>query len=418
MSIESDSMPQFDPARLATLDESHDEAWQEVARLWQAGDWQPGDRPVYLNHGSFGLPPRAVVAARERWIAELNRNPMDFYLRHFEPLLQSTRAQLAEFVGTSPDNLAFVDNATYGMNVVARAFPLVAGDEVLLNDHEYGAVERIWHRRCDEVGAVVCTASLPAEIESADQVVDQLFASVTDRTRLIVISHITSPTAITLPVASICQRAQERGVAVCIDGPHAPAQVDIQLDALGCDFYTASCHKWLCATLGSGFVYVAPQWQNECEPLNKSWGRLLPNVPEKWNEEFDWSGTRDPSPLLTIGTAIEFMNRIGIENYRRRSRWLSRRVRHLLEAEFGTRSLVPDDDPWYCSMAHVPLPENPGGYPGLQHSLWSDFGIEVPIIEFQGRWFVRVSSHLYNSTQQQDFLLSCLKTTVTGTIVH
>ena len=389
----------------SSLNPADESDWKEIADNWKV-------RPdtTYLNHGSFGLPPNCVTEVRSALIEQLNANPMDFFDRKLEPLIETTLTQLAHFVGTTRENLVFVDNATYGMNVVAESFPLLSGDEILLNDHEYGAVHRIWHRACDRTGAKVICVNLPEKFESRDQIVDCLFDAVTDKTRMIVVSHITSATATTLPVEEICQRASQNDIAVCIDGPHALAQLDVNIDELGCDFYTASCHKWLCSTLGSGFFYAHPRWHSFVEPLNKSWGRLLPAVPETWFDEFTWSGTRDVSAFLSVGTAIDFLELIGVAAFRNRAHYLAQYARHTLEQQFGTKGIMPDDPSWYVTMAHVPLPENSVGYDGLQTRLWQNYGIEVPIIEFNKRWYIRVSNHLYNSTTQLEYLAESIQT--------
>ena len=381
-----------------------DRDWEDLGQQWEVRSGT-----TYLNHGSFGLPPKPVRDSRSEWIQKLNEQPMDFFVRQLETHVDRVLTRLGEFLGTERSNLVFADNATYAMNVVADGFPLKAGDEVLLNDHEYGAVHRIWARRCQRTDAAVVTATLPAVFESSQQVLDCLFEHVNQKTKLMVVSHITSPTAVILPVEEICREAQARGIAVCIDGPHALAQVDVNLNELGCDFYTASCHKWLCATLGSGFLYASPKWHEFMEPINKSWGRLLPALPEHWTEEFTWSGTRDVSAFLSIETAIEFMESIGIQSFQNRSRYLTRYVRGQLEAKLGTEAIVPDDHAWYGSMAQVPLPDAANGYPELQHRLWEKHQIEVPIIELNDRWYVRVSAHLYNSQNQMDRLIESLE---------
>ncbi len=383
-------------------DPAKDADWQDLASHWRI-------RPdaLYLNQGSFGLAPDTVRYARREMINRLDENPMDFYVRQLEPLIAAAKAALADFVGSDAANLVFVDNATYGMNVVADNFPLQPGDEVLLNNHEYGAVHRIWDRKCEHCDATKVTVTLPAEIESEQSVIDALLTGVTDKTRLVIVSHITSATALVMPVKRICAEFAKRGIAVCIDGPHAPAQVDLQIDDLGCDFYTASCHKWLCATLGSGFLFVHPKWQNQIQPIVKSWGRLLPAMPERWDEEFTWIGSRDPSPFLSVPVAIEFMLGIGLEAFRARSRWLAGYAEASLRELFGTRPIAPRADGWYGSMAHVPLP--PGDWTALQRDLWEQVGIEIPIIHFEERWFVRVSCHLYNNASQINTLASSLK---------
>ncbi len=378
----------------------HDDAgWNRVAEMWDIRH-----DTVYLNHGSFGPAPNTVRQYRRQMIDRLNQQPMDFYVRQLEPLLTAAKRQTSEFVGTAPENLVFVENATYGVNVVAESFPLRAGDEILLNNHEYGAVQRIWDRAAQRVGAKTIVATLPNPIESADQVVDALLAHVTPATRLAIISHITSPTALIMPVQQLCRAFLELGIAVCIDGPHAPAQIDLNIDSIGCDFYAASCHKWLCATLGTGFCYADPKWHDQMQPVLKSWGRLLPALPQTWAEEFIWPGTRDPSGYLTIPVAIDTMNEIG---------WNRFRTRCYAMAEYASQSLVeltrqpllaPRD--WYGCMAHVPLPI--GNYDDLQQYLWNRHRIEVPIIQFDSSWFVRVSCHVYNRRGQIDLLIEAL----------
>ncbi len=375
--------------------------WSDLVTQWRI-------RPdtTYLNHGSFSPPPNCVRYARRGFIDRLDENPMDFYLRQMEELLLSARESLANFVGTEVGNLVFVDNATYAMNVVAKSFPLSAGDEVLINNHEYGAVHRIWERKCDELGAKKVTCNLPVKIESEQQVIDSLLAGVTDKTRLLVISHITSATALILPIKKICAEFASRGIAVCVDGPHAPAQIDLDIADLGCDFYTASCHKWLCATLGTGFLYVRPKWHEHVQPIMKSWGRLLPAVPETWDEEFTWMGSRDPSGFLSIPVAIDFMKGIGLESFRARSRELATYAEQSLLDLYKASPSADREQGWYGSMAHVPMPA--GDWGNLQLQLWEQVGIEVMIINFNDCWHTRVSCHLYNNKVQIDTLVKAL----------
>ncbi|MHB0956483.1 MAG: aminotransferase class V-fold PLP-dependent enzyme [Pirellulaceae bacterium] len=375
------SVPPFD-------DES---AWS----CWQ-NEWSIRDDTIYLNHGSFGPPPNMVRAARQAWQLRLDCQPMDFYMRRFEAHWLTTRSQLATFVGTSPENLVFVENATMGMNLVAANFPLTAGDQVVLTDHEYGAVRRIWDRACRRAGAdPPIIARLPERFETYEEVVDAIFAVVTSRTRLLVVSHITSPTALILPVQLLCGEARRRGVAICIDGPHAPAQIPINLDALDCDFYAASCHKWLSAPLGSGFLAVHRHYHGHFEPVMLSWGRLLPNVPEHWFEEFLWSGTRDPSGYLSISDAIRFLQQVGEASFRERTHALAQHARQQITALTGLEPPLEDSPRWYGSMALAPLP--PCDAKRLQRDLWQQHGLEVPIIDFGGKQYVRVSCHLYNT---------------------
>lgn len=374
--------------------------WQHLWRL----------RPdtIYLNHGSFGPPPLAVQDARRDWQQRLDEQPMDFFVRQLEPAWFAVRERLARFVGTTPANLIFVDNATVGMNIVADSFPLQAGDEVLLTNHEYGAVQRIWDRACHAAGAARKTVELPLPFTTAKETVETILAATTAKTRLIVISHITSPTAVTLPVKQVCAVARARGIATCIDGPHALVQADVALDALGCDYYTASCHKWLSAPFGSGFLFAANAHQARIRPPYLSWGRLPPTQLNNWADEFLWSGTRDYAAILAIPTAIDFIETIGIATFRDHARRLARYARERLTDLTALAPIMPDHPDWYCSMAHVPLP--PGPRQPLQDELWRQFHIEVPIVEWNGGRYVRVSCHLYNDESQVDELVRGLKT--------
>jgi isopenicillin-N epimerase len=337
----------------------------------------------------------------------LDGNPMNFLVRRFEDEADVVRETLAKFVGTSSANLVLVDNATYAMNIVADSLPLSMGDEVLLTNHEYGAVRRIWNRRCEMAGAQLRTVNLPERIETAGQIVDLIASAITDRTKLLVISHITSPTAITLPVAEITRRVQSEGVAVCIDGPHAVAHLSLAIDQIGCDFYTASCHKWLSAPLGTGFLVAHPRWHEQLHPPILSWGKLdQADGPRAWNDEFLWLGTRDPSAALAIPTAISMLKQLGLDTFRARTHYLAKYARARLVELTGLTPITPDDVAWYGAMAHVPLPD--GDARSLQSALWGQFGIEVPIIQFAGRRWIRVSCHLYTQKSDIDRLIEAL----------
>jgi len=380
-----------------------DEAW----RQWQAA-WRIRGDTIYLNHGSFGPPPEPVRAARRMWQARLDDQPMDFFVRQFEPAWCAARDRLAALVGTRSENLVLVENSTVGMNLVARNFPLGKADQVVLTNHEYGAVARVWRRACLRAGAAPpVIARLPARMECEQEVVDAIFAGIGERVVLLVVSHITSPTATILPVAAICREAQARGIAVCIDGPHAPAQVPLNIDELGCDFYAASCHKWLSAPFGSGFLAVSEQQQQQrFEPDVLSWGRQPPRQPETWWDEFVWSGTRDPSSFLATPAAIDFFEHVGADRFRERTHALAGYARRRLVELTGREPPMADSPRWYGAMALVPLP--PCDAKHVQRLLWQRRGIEVPVIEFEQNCYIRVSCHLYNTPRHVDLLVAAV----------
>ena len=395
------------------LDPAADADWAPLKKHWILRR-----DTTYLNHGSFGPPPAAVRERREHWQHKLDTQPMDFFVREFEPAWLAARGALAKLVGAEPGNLIFAENATVAMNIVADSFPLAAGDEVLLTDHEYGAVQRIWQRACEKSGAAAKTVELPLPVQSSAQLLEVIFSAASQHTRLIVVSHITSPTAIILPVEEICREAQRRGIAVAIDGPHAIAQLPLAIERLGCDFYTASCHKWLSGPIGSGFLYVAPRHQARVRPPVLSWGRIPPTKIASWSDEFVWVGTRNPAAYLAVPAAIEFLEQVGLPAFRSRTHWLAQYARRRLLELTGGQPLVPDEPAWYGSMAHVPLPPPAGCKVGgescpisnpLQNTIWQRFGIEVPVVEFRGTRYLRVSCHLYNDTEQLDRLVTGLK---------
>jgi isopenicillin-N epimerase len=336
----------------------------------------------------------------------MTANPMDFYVRQFEDAWLVARDGISAFVGARPASLALLDNATAGMNVVAQSLRLRSGDEVLLNDHEYGAVRRIWERACARQDATLRVVPLGNKLEEASDIVDAIWSGVNQRTRLIVLSHITSATAITLPVEEVCQRASQAGVPVCIDGPHAVAQLPLALDTLGCDYYVASCHKWLCGPLGSGFIYARPEHHARLTPLVQSWGRVMPAQPVCWSDEFMWTGTRDFSPLLALAQTVDFWTPARLQTYRDYSRTLAEYARERLAPLTDRTPLLEHDSERYRSMAHMPLPSGPTHE--LQRLLWEKHRIEIPVIEWQGERYIRVSCHLYNEAAQIDRLIAAL----------
>lgn len=379
-------------------DDSH---WFSIAE-----QWQPKHTWTYLNHGSFGLPSRKVREVRSELLDRMDSNPMRYFVREAEQATLESRCVLAKELNTKPENLVPVTNATYGMNVVARSFQLQPGDQVLINNHEYGAVNRIWTRACAESGASLVEAKLPTTFQSTDQIIKPILDAITPQTKLLVVSHITSATATIFPVKQLCAEAHARGVAVCIDGPHAIVQLAVDLDELGCDFYTASCHKWLSAALGSGFLYVSPKYQSQVEAPNLSWGRLLPKMPETWDEQFIWRGTQDMTAFQTIPAAYEVINEVGQEMFRQRTHFLAKIAREKLLEMFGTEPTVPDSSDWYGSMTLVELP--PGDWSRLQADLIEKYRIEIPVIHFEERWFIRVSCHLYTMQRDLEYLFEAL----------
>jgi isopenicillin-N epimerase len=400
---------------------------------WRS-EWSLDPDVTYLNHGSFGPSPVVVQEKCREWTERLERQPMDFLIRQMEPALENSLARLSNFVGTSRNSLVFVDNATMAMNIVAASVRLDSDDEVLLTNHEYGAVQRLWKRRCLQNGARVTLAELPCPLGDPAEVVDAIFAVATSRTKLIVVSHVTSPTAVILPVEAICRRARELGIPVCIDGPHAINMVPVELRKLDCDFYVASLHKWLCAPFGSGFLFVHPRQQKKMQPAVVSWGGSIGGRQPGWKDEFVWLGTRNPAAFLAVPEAIDFFEIERVDErgnsarpgviFREHAARLLKIARSAIEALTGLAPLwddavrddsVRDDSERWCgTMISLPLPSvdpvpAPGKRDPLQDALYDRFRIEIPVVYWQGHRLLRVSAHLYNSEADIGHLVDSLQ---------
>lgn len=364
---------------------------------------------VFLNHGSFGACPRPVFAEYQRLQRELEEEPVDFLHtgRTLPSRLAAARAELAAFLGARRDDLVFVPNATWGGNVVARSLRLAPGDEVLTTDHEYGAMERAWTFACEKAGARLVRACLPLPLDDPGQAVEAVWRAVTPRTRVLVLSHITSPTALVLPVAELVRRAADRGILSFIDGAHAPGQVPLGLDELGADFYTGNCHKWLLSPKGAGFLHVRRDRQDLVEPLAVSWGwRADQPGPSRFVDEHDWTGTRDPSACLAVPAALAFRRAQDWERVAARCRALTVEARDLLLTALGTAAPCPPA-PWLAQMAAVPLP--PVDAARLGAALRERHRIEVPVTVLNGRPWLRVSLQAYNSLRDIELLVEALR---------
>lgn len=369
---------------------------------------------VFLNHGSFGACPRPVFEVYQAWQLELERQPVEFLGRRFPALMRTAREALAAYVGAAPDELVYMPNATTALNVVARSLPLEPGDEVLSTDHEYGALDRTWRFVCRKRGARYINHALPSPLESHDQVVETLWAGVTERTRVLFLSHITSPTALILPVAELVRRAREAGILTVIDGAHAAGHIHLDLHQIGADFYAGNCHKWLCAPKGSAFLYARREVQHLVEPLVVSWGW----EPEKTNLlnlngttarfvlENEWQGTRDIAAYLSVPAAIAFQAEQDWTRVQQRCHALAQAARQRLLALSGLTPLCPDSEEWYGQMVSVPLP--PCDAEALKRDLYDHFCVEAPVLTWQGRPFVRVSIAAYNSSSDVEALVAAL----------
>lgn len=376
--------------------------------------WNLDPDCTYLNHGSFGPSPLPVQKARATWSERLERQPMKFFCQEMEEQLDQTSGVLGTFLQTQADRIALVDNATIAMNVVAASVTLQEGDEVLLTDHEYGAVRNIWQATCRDAGARLLTTVLPFPPDPLG-VVKAIEASITDRTRLIVISHVTSATACILPVKAVCQMARQYKVPVCVDGPHAIAMLDVNLNDLGCDYYCASCHKWLCAPFGSGFLWVHPRHHSSIRSPVVSWGGSIAGRPATWKDRTNWTGTRDPAALLAITAAIHFFTPERLTAFRQHAHSMVSFARSELLKISGAGPFCTPHEAEFVSMVAVELPQTNGWQPGyhghpdaLQKALREQFQIELLMGSWNDRRFMRISAHLYTTKDHMQKLVDAV----------
>jgi isopenicillin-N epimerase len=363
---------------------------------------------IFLNHGSFGACPKPVFDEYQRWQRELERQPVEFLGRRFNGLMQAARSALGDYLGADADDLVYVTNATVGLNIVARSLELRPGDEVLSTDHEYGALDRTWRFLCGKHGAKYIRQAVSVPIQSAEEVIEAIWSGVTDRTRALFISHITSPTAITFPIKPLIDRARGRGIITIIDGAHAPGQIDLNLHELGADFYSGNLHKWLMSPKGSAFLYARKEMQHLVEPLVISWGweAEKPSA-SKFIDEQEWTGTRDIAAFLSVPAAIQFQRNLDWPRVRGECHELVRYARQQMSALTGLPPLTPDGDQWFAQMSALPLP--PCDLDALKRRLYDEFRIEIPVIHWNDRCFVRISIQGYNTRTDVDQLVTALQ---------
>ena len=362
---------------------------------------------AFLNHGSFGACPMPVFDTYQAWQRELEAQPVEFLARRINGLLADARSKLGGFLGASADDLVFVPNATHGINIVARSLDLRPGDEVLTTDHEYGASDRIWRFICGVKKAHYVRRSIALPLSGDEEIVEELWRSVTERTRVIFLSHITSSSAVIFPVAEVCRRARDAGILTVIDGAHAPGQIDLSLQQLDADFYLGNCHKWLCAPKGAGFLYARKSSQNLLQPLIVSWGWESedPGL-SRFIDHFSWTGTADPAAYLSVSAAIDFQRDhdwLGVrQECHKMGVWIRERVSHIT----GMAQICPNDQ--FIQMFSLELPA--GSISRLGTRLWDEYRVEVPLVSWNGREFMRISIQAYNSADDVERLEVALKT--------
>ena len=377
---------------------------------------------VFLNHGSFGSCPRAVLEKQREFRDRMERQPVRFFIRELEGLWDEARQALSQFVGANTDDLVFVPNATTGMNTVLRSLRFEPGDELLVTNHEYNACRNALNFVAEQSGARVVVAKVPFPFQHEDDLVQPILEHITPRTRLALLDHVTSQTGVVFPLTRLVRELAARSVETLVDGSHAPGMVPLNLNEIGAAYYTGNCHKWICAPKGVAFLQVRRDRQAGLRPLVISHGANSSRTDRsRFLLEFGWTGTSDPSACLCVPEALRFMSSLrpgGWPEVMQHNRALVLAARRVLSQALGTKAPCPDE--FIGSLASLPLPDTAPTSPSksplhldpLQDQLLHEHGMEVPVIPWPAppQRLLRVSAQLYNSLSQYEQLAKVLVT--------
>lgn len=354
---------------------------------------------AHLNHGSFGAVPLSVLAEQDRWRARMEKNATRFFTFELPELLRAEAVQVAARLGGDAEGWAFVENATSAANSVLNSLELAQGDVLVTTSHAYGAVLKAMRRRAGEAGAELRVAPVPAPLESEDQVAEAVAAALCERTKLLVVDHVTSPTATVFPVARLVAEARKARVPVFIDGAHVPGMLALDVGALGADWYTGNAHKWLFAPKGCGLLWTAPVWRERTHPAITShgWGA-------GYIAEFEWIGTRDPSPWLCFGAAGKAHDAFGGPALMARNIALAREAGAFLNKRWNAVRAAPDS----MQSAMTTFLLAPHGTHeqalNLRRRFSFEHGIEVPVSAFADKLWLRISAQIYNEMSDYERL--------------
>jgi isopenicillin-N epimerase len=363
-----------------------------------------------VNHGSFGATPKIVLAAQDEWRRQLEAQPSRFMRQVLPDALREAAAALAAFIGGAADNLVFVENATAGCNAVLRSLRLREGDEIVVLSHVYGAVRNTVRFVAERSGAVLVEATVPFPRPEPDAIVANVAAVLTKRTRLAVLDHITSHSALVLPIKRMIAACHEAGVPVLVDGAHAPGQVALNMPDLDADWYVGNCHKWLMAPKGCAFLYARPDRQDDLHPVTISHG-----YGSGFRAEFDWTGTWDPSAYLAVTAAIDFHHRLGGAALRARNIALAAEAATMVAGRLGTETGA--GNALAGSMGMVRLP--PCGEPTVERAValreaMLNAGTDVPLHAQAGAIWLRLSAQAYNEMADYQKLATIVATVLAG----
>ncbi len=363
---------------------------------------------TFLNHGSFGACPRPVFDKYQYWQKELELQPVQFMGEDIYAHLETARNRLGTYIGCEGNDLFFVPNPTTGINTVMNSLHLNQKDEILSTDHEYGALIRGWNRFSQETKTHFIQRDIPLPCSTHEEFTNHFLSGISQNTKVIFMSHITSSTALIFPVYEICKKARENGIITIIDGAHVPGHVPLTISEIDPDVYVGACHKWLCAPKGSSFLYVRKSFQEKIKPLITSWGNEGVDPSDStFLLENQWQGTRDLSAFLSVPDAIEFQLKNNWDELIKKCRWQVRETRSRLEEYFELDHLSPNNEEWLGQMASIEI--NTEDEKKLKKNLLEEFSIEVPIFKWKGKTLLRYSVNVYNNQRDLDLLIYALR---------
>ena len=391
--------------------------------LARPSGWLLDPSTIFLNHGSFGSCPQPVMDVQAELRLRIERDPVHFFNEELDPGLEAARQAIAALVGADGEDLVFVRNATSGVAAVLASLRLQAGDELLRTDHGYNACNNILDRAAEMSGARVVVARVPFPLRSADEVVQAVLAMTRERTRLVLVDHITSPTGLVLPIAALVSTLQARGIDVLVDGAHGPGMVPIDLSALGAAYYTGNLHKWCCSARGAAFLHVRRDRQAGLHPAVTSHGKNVPRTDRsRFLLEFDWQGSDDYTAMLTVPEALRFMSALrpgGLPQLMAENHEKALAARRLLAANLGVPLPCPDE--LIGALASLPLPPRSAQDPApqrpvpahidpLQAVLYERYRIQVPVVPWPAppQRLIRVSAQDYNAASDYETLSRAL----------
>lgn len=392
-----------------------------IEAIGDRSQWPLGEGMTFLNHGSFGSCPKPVLAFQQELRDRLERQPVRFFVQDLESMWDEARNCLANFLKAAPEGLTFVSNATHGVNTVLRSLSFEKGDELLVTDHEYNACRNALDYVAKRTGAKVTIAKIQLPVKQPEDVLASILEKVSPKTKLLLIDHVSSPTAVVFPLQSIVNEMRSRGIETLVDGAHAPGMLPLNLEDLGAEYYTGNCHKWLCAPKGSAFLYVRPDRQPCIRPLAISHGANATRTDRSpFHLEFSWTGTSDPTACLSVPKAIEWMGQQhpkGWSGVMNRNNRLILLARSYLTSTLSWHATAPASMVGSMVSFHMPdaettvQPSSPLYADPMQDILWGEHRVEVPIIPWPAppKRLMRISAQLYNAMEDYSKLSETLK---------